>query len=386
MSKVAINEQTLTDIGNAIREKNRTSALIAPGAMADAIRNIQSSDLEMDPIVLTGDCEYLCNGPIVSQYIKFFGNTITTVDITKAASMFIRYQNKTIPFDLNFKLPQQRYSTVMMTYCFAYSLIEELPKFNNLHADAIGHMFYECKYLREIPDDFFEKWDKTYYNIFGPYDADSSVIFQNCYSLRKMPISDVPINSSSIYQYSLYYNMARNCYVLDELIDIPTGYTSEWTDNAFQYMVSQCARLKNGTFATNPDGTPRVAKWKNQLLNFDDFVGFAGGSVRVSNLLNYNSGITADKEVKDDITYQALKNDPDWFTSDINYSRYNHDSAVNTINSLPDTSAYLTANGGTNIIKFRGQSGALTDGGAINTLTEEEIAVATEKGWTVTLL
>ena len=100
----------------------------------------------------------------------------------------------------------------------------------------------------------------------------------------------------------------------------------------------------------------------------------------------YNSGITADKQVVDDATYQALKNDPDWFTIDVNYSRYNHDSAVNTINSLPDTSAYLAANSGTNTIKFKGESGKLTDGGAINTLTETEIAVATAKGWTVSFV
>ena len=103
-------------------------------------------------------------------------------------------------------------------------------------------------------------------------------------------------------------------------------------------------------------------------------------------ILNYNSGITADKEVTDDATYQALKNDPDWFTCDIKYSRYNHDSAVRTINSLPDTSAYLATAGGTNTIKFKGAAGSATDGGAINTLTSEEIAVATAKGWTVTFV
>ena len=71
---------------------------------------------------------------------------------------------------------------------------------------------------------------------------------------------------------------------------------------------------------------------------------------------------------------------------DVPYSRYNHDSAVETINSLPDTSGYLSANGGTNTIKFEGAAGSKTDGGAINTLTEEEIAVAAAKGWTVTLV
>ena len=42
--------------------------------------------------------------------------------------------------------------------------------------------------------------------------------------------------------------------------------------------------------------------------------------------------------------------------------------------------------GGTNTIKFNGAAGSATDGGAINTLTEEEIAVATAKGWTVSLV
>ena len=93
-----------------------------------------------------------------------------------------------------------------------------------------------------------------------------------------------------------------------------------------------------------------------------------------------------DKQIKDDATYQALKNDPDSWTIDINYSKYNHDSAVETINSLPDTSAYIATAGGTNTIKFKGGSGAKTDGGAISTLTEEEIAIAAAKGWTVTLV
>ena len=98
-------------------------------------------------------------------------------------------------------------------------------------------------------------------------------------------------------------------------------------------------------------------------------------------MLDYNAGITADKKVIDAASYQALKNDPDWWTMDIAYSRYNHDSAVNTINSLPDCSS-----GSNNIIKFNGGAGSATDGGAINTLTTEEIAVAAAKGWTVTLV
>jgi hypothetical protein len=103
---------------------------------------------------------------------------------------------------------------------------------------------------------------------------------------------------------------------------------------------------------------------------------------QIIQITDYNSGITEDKLVTDDASYQALKDDPDWWTWNVIYSRYNHDSAVATINSLPDT----TVAGGGNIIKFKGESGSATDGGAISNLTEDEIAVATAKGWTVQIV
>ena len=58
---------------------------------------------------------------------------------------------------------------------------------------------------------------------------------------------------------------------------------------------------------------------------------------------------------------------------------------METINSLPDTSAVSLPSAPTNKIKFKGAAGSATDGGAINTLTAEEIAVATNKGWQVVI-
>lgn len=166
---------------------------------------------------------------------------------------------------------------------------------------------------------------------------------------------------------------------LDELVNIPfSNKTGVSTSNQFSDIYNLC-RIKNFTYEMN-GSQPYVVSWKNQKIDLSNSIGYTSSR---SNILNYNSGITADKEVKDAATYEALKNDADWFTVSYKYSRYNHDSAVATINSLPDTSAYLEANGGTNTIKFRGTSGELTDGGAINTLTEEEIAVAVAKGWVV---
>ena len=182
------------------------------------------------------------------------------------------------------------------------------------------------------------------------------------------------------YNNSYYYNGFYNCFVLDELINMPIPYTkAKWTYNAFYDTFRNCHRLKDITFKTNDDGTAIAVNWKSQVIDLTNNVGYASVGNEVT---KYNSGITADKRVTDATSYEALKNDPDWWTTDKNYSRYNHDSAVRTINSLPDASTYLATAGGNNTIKFKGTSGTNTDGGAINTLTETEIAVATAKGWT----
>ena len=209
-------------------------------------------------------------------------------------------------------------------------------------------------------------------------------MFNSCYSLRSAPLNLIKSgNPYAYYGYSYYSYGFGNCYALDELINLPIPYTkAKWSSNAFRDTFYYCSRLKNATFALN-DGVPYTVTWKSQVINLSSYIGYTDYK---NNILNYNSGITADKEVKDDASYQLLKNDPDWFATKKEYSRYNHDSAVNTINSLPDTSAYLAEKGGTNTIKFLGQAGASTDGGAINTLTEEEIAVAAAKGWTVSLV
>ena len=212
-------------------------------------------------------------------------------------------------------------------------------------------------------------------------------MFFGCYSLRSFPMNIIKSgNPRVLYERSNMYYSFANCHSLDELINLPIPCTkATWSYNAFDYTFYYCSRLKDIIFKTNDDGTPIIIKWKKQTIELSS-IGYCVKSSNKKYILNYNSGITADKEVTDDASYQALKNDPDWFTCDIKYSRYNHDSAVRTINSLPDTSAYLATAGGTNTIKFKVAAGSATDGGAINTLTSEEIAVATAKGWTVSFV
>lgn len=382
MSKVAINEITLTNIGNAIREKTGKTDLIAPGNMPAEIASISTGGggIEVEPIVLTGRCEYGCAGKMSGSYIKLFGNTVSTNNITNASYMFYDNPIEEIPFDLNFGG-----NSIGMDYMFHVAKnLKSLPKMSKtIRVSNVDSMFRDCYRLRNIPEDIADDWNLLDLN--SNSWKSISYVFQNCYSLRNIPENFLKkIYTSSTSGSSQIFNSSfEGCYVLDELKGLPV-HTQKMTNNMFTYFLNDnYRRIKDITFSLNDDGSVKTANWKNQTILLDSYVGYSDSKTY---MLRYNTGITADKEVSDDATYQALKDDPDWFTLDVAYSRYNHDSAVRTINSLPNTSAYLASDGGTNTIKFKGAAGSKTDGGAINTLTEEEIAVATAKGWTVTLV
>ena len=374
MSKYAINDTTLTAIADSIRAKGGTSDPIQVSNFASAIANLPSGGgLPPEAFVITGDCSYRFAYGGWDWFLENYANKITMENVTSSRNMFTYSKMTQIPIEINVSGG----STFSM---FNNSDVEHLDglKLNNI--GDCSYMFSSCNYLRSVSFDSIS---------FSNSDEQRSNMFNNCYSLRSLPSNlfdnmIFPI-SSYLYYNAFYTGLCSYCYSIDEIKNLPVT-DSTYDYDAFSSMVYSCGRLKSCTFKTNADGSAKTAKLKSQTLDFSSYVGYISSSYNKSYVLNYNSGITADKEVTDDATYQALKNDPDWFTTKIEYSRYNHDSAVETINSLPDTSAYLATAGGTNTIKFKGAAGALTDGGAINTLTEEEIAVAAAKGWTVSLV
>lgn len=406
MAKVFIQESTLTAIGDAIRSKTGKTELIDPANMSTEIASITTGGggggIPEEALTITGDCSYRFSNNGWNWFIEKYGDQIITKDITQGGKMFQGSDKLTnIPFNINISsgqyydnmfsdckqltyVPPLKFAgnTAVNSLFYNCNKLTSIGKISNLNFafSGPGDMFYRCYNLRYLPE--FENIDYSWLNTYDY--ADCTGMFNRCYSLRNIDESLLSnlYNSVTGSYYSFYQDTFSYCYVLDELKGIhptPATITSNFFSNTFTY----CSRLKNMTFETQADGTPYTVKWKAQTIDLSTCVGYIVSS---NDITGYNSGITADKQVTDDATYQALKNDPDWFTIDIAYSRYNHDSAVATINSLPDASAYLATAGGTNTIKFKGASGSATDGGAINTLTEEEIAVATAKGWTVTLV
>ena len=397
MAKVFIEETTLTAIGDAIRGKTGKTDLIDLANMSTEIASIEAGggggELPEGAFLITGNANHKFAYSSWNWFLETYGSKITTKDISSLSSMF---QNNTgltkVPFQINIT----NASSFGLLFNGAMYLAV-CPKIrgsiqwtsNTNFSDSLTNIYW----LRDLEDLFEpEMFDGfSTLKITSAYSTPVLMKFSNMYSLRRLPswwykLRLNPASSAFPYSsYTLYNSEFSGCAVLDEAKNIPVWYCAgPQTSNMFSSIVSYCHRIKTFTFETNADGSPIETQWKSQTLDFSSGLGYSTSTLDTQ-LVSYNSGITADKRVKDDATYQALKNDPDWYTCNVAYSRYNHDSAVETINSLPDTSVYLASAGGTNTIKFKGASGSATDGGAINTLTEEEIAIATAKGWTVTL-
>ena len=366
----------LSSIGDAIRKKTGKTGLLTLDQMPAEIAGIETSggSIEIEPIVLTGNCSYAGTGRLAAKFIELFGNKITTNKLKSIGHMFENSEVTNIPFELNMDNGNYYDSNSLFSYA---KKLETLPIMNNFYPSSLSHIFYNCSNLRTIPENVFNNWNYSRLHSYNYASIDN--MFSNCYSLRNIPESFLKnlYSASTNAPNNLFYYGFSYCRCLDEIRGLNLNPNINITSNFFQYTFKECGRVKDIIFDCNEDGSPKIITAKNQTIDLSMLVGYASSS---NYILGYNSGIPDGKRVTGDATYQALKDDADWWTTNVAYSRYNHDSAVRTINSLPDTSAYLATAGGTNTIKFTGESGSSTDGGAINTLTEAEIAVATAKG------
>lgn len=286
---------------------------------------------------------------IKNWFLEKYQDKIQTQHIRVIQSAFNYFPLTTIPFKINMTPPfDDNRTDIYLQYLCQNSKIKTLDNVFVLPDDlssytfAMGNCFQEATCLRTIPQDLL--------------------------ILSKYLSTNSSSNNLCLFNRGFY-----NCFALDELVGIGVpnnGHDKYMKSNRFINTFNQCRHLKRMTFEPN-----QTSEWKSQVIDLSYYVGYG--------TLGTNEGFSSTKQIEDDTTYQALKDDPDSWTLNINYSRYNRTSAVETINSLPDTSAYLATAGGTNTIKFKGEAGSATDGGAINTMTEEEIAVAVSKGWQV---
>ena len=246
-----------------------------------------------------------------------------------------------------------------MTSMFAEcSSLKDIPKIDTSNATRMGSMFYNCSSLKAIPkidtsnatdisDLFYGCNQITEVPALDISNAtDLGSMFQYCFKLKSIPgsiLENCGIGDSSSYN-QFYYWAFCYCYNLKEVLnlDVSVGYSS--TSNMFSYTVNNCCSLRRFTFKTNEDGTPIDAQWRGQTLDFSWYVGWAG--------YGNQQWIDGDYVMRPENAY------------------YNRDSMAETINSLPKVKNCT--------IKFKQAQGQL--------LTEDEIALANSKGWTVSLV
>lgn len=411
MGKVSINELTLTNIGDAIREKTGKTDLIAPGDMPTEIRGIVSGGGEaviealeittngtynaydgvdgFAPVVvnvpqdgappasalnLTGLCTSRFAQGGWDWFIDMYGNQITTSNIYTAAYMFQNSQVKNIPFDINF---DPNWDADLSSMFANANYLETVPRVNNVRPGNLSSLFQFASKLKEIPEDWCDTWDWSQLDTY--IYTNCSAIFAYCYNLRKFPMELLSHGAPGVTSASstVLNGTFQNCVSLDEIVGIVCPYDYPYTYGLFSSYVNGCCRLKRLTFAP-----AKPQKWAGLTLDLRH-IGYVNSSV---GWMWNETDFTEATKVWNDDTYQALKDNPDYWTEYPAYSRYNHDSAVETINSLPDCSEYQTQTSrSANNIYFWGPEGSATDGGGIDTLTEAEIAVAAAKGWTVTI-
>lgn len=230
-------------------------------------------------------------------------------------------------------------------------------------------MFKNCYSLESIPVNYLSPINDTNHSV--------KQMFQNCYSLKTMLDSNITLKKNNL------MGMFDNCYSLKSInlsLSNYEEYQYEPTVNVFDQTFNKCYSLSSIIFNCSGE-----FHWGNALLQLYQ-VGW----------LNYLTGyngywltkvLDETKCVSDDITYNNLKDTDDWWAGDYKYSRYDRQSAIATFNSLPDTSAYLdTQTNKTNTILLKAGAGSgKGDLYNMSNLTAEEIAVATAKGWTVSI-
>lgn len=430
MSKVFINESSLTSIGNAIRGKTGSSELLSvPDGMVAAIESITtgggSAVLPEELKVITGNVQNLFVTAYDTLYVNTYGKQLTTKDLVDA-QMFVN--NRTIeevPFDLNIAGGD---TSSMFKYCVKLKKIKDINIANpNQTSNGLNQCFYECNSLKEIGvirNPLIRLFNLVFYNCYNlnyitiegavcPADGIDRVeeAFEDCRGLREVDSSFLKLlkanYSSSSWNSSGYNFDFYHCYSMDRIVGLGVPISSSnktHTKNMYNQTFINCYRLDELTFETNEDGTPKELYANNQIIDLSNNVGYCpsdqwqicntvgdikqGQSVpafydyiqpSASSTDIWNYQITADKNTEE------YYNHKDSWTENLLYSRYNHRSMVNTINTLPDTSTFISSNGGTNTIKFKSNQGDSSPWGGTSNLTGAEIAVATAKGWTVSL-
>lgn len=273
MSKLAINSTSLTAIGDAIREKTKTTDLLTLDAMPAAIRSISGGgevvfpDFEIkhdnDP---NTDLQYLNAQGRYNDLIDFLVDHGSKVVVKGGQRMNYAFlESDYCKLEINGLNPDGSYTIVGNTYSmsmFQKYKGSKLPKVLGYNFADLRNFFNDAQNLsQESLNEFVENNEFTAYN--GTL-YQLGRCFWHCYRIRYIPEKLMntfyaTYTSNNLYCHNLNQQFT-NCYCLDEVRNLPVGiqsFTSNVTDSPFD----RCGHLKSFTFVPNQE-----VKWKSQVI------------------------------------------------------------------------------------------------------------------------
>ena len=371
----------LSAIGTAIRNKTGKTELMTLDEMPTEIAGISTGgDIPESALNFTSMENIDYNGNW-DWFFTQYKSQITTSNISEFSQAF--YNSKVTDLSglvINMEPYTTGVPTQRMNSAFALSKIETLPQINNLQPGNVANCFQNCQNLTAV--NIVINWNAANAQD-QPGWSDAASLFDGCYKLKTIDPSwfnrsTINWNSSTIYYYGF-----RDCSSLVSITDLgvenPASKSqSAVYDNMFEKTFEKCYKLRKLTFKLNDDGTAIAANWANQIINVYE-LGWAKAGYPDS--IYEIMGWDFSKKITNQEQFNSLKDDPEAWTTNNEYSLYTHDRVVETLNTLPDTHVYLTEYkqnqaDASNTIQFW-----LADRNRPN---EAEIAVATAKGWTVT--
>lgn len=385
MANVLVEETSLSNIASAIRGKNESTAVYKPSEMAAAISNLPTGGGDTETINFSADISYLFagdGGSALYEAVKNKNLVFTNVRYGRGVFYGMPTYDTITPFTIH--LLQGMYNAPgnvdFRGFYEGSSVVSNIiidPPIEGAFGTEFQNFFTQSL-LKNIDLSCID----TNYPIFGKSCATG--LFNKSGYLRSINFTNSPQRYFGGSNNDILYTATfSHCFDLDSIEDLYTTKYTTFSGGTFD----NCSHLAKLTFKT---ASPTDAKNPYYGSDIDlSTVGYytnvSEGYIEDSASLHYGNNPlftkslvreNAAKEITNATTYAELKNDPDAWTTNVAYSRYNKTSAKETLISLPYIKEAHT-------IKFKGEAGSATDGGAIKDLTSSEIAVATAKKWTV---
>lgn len=380
MSKYVIDSSTLVGIADAIREKKGTTAPIQVDTFAQQISTIVGSGgVDVKTILEGAKClDSLNRYGLLDEY--YTGNSISLnlAPTFNAASTCFDHSHLCDDITIDIDGTNIGGGSSQLNYFMAncpeikklHLTIHDIP--SNFRYTLLSYFCQNDDKLEEVNDDVFD-----FIPTMQAMTQKTNGLFSNCYNLKKLPSSiyrlQIASKSTSMYwDFSNLVNLRRMDIPLNMSTD-PSGFM------VYKRDFSNLCSLEHFV-VTNPNNVQYVGaanSGSNYLtLNLSSYVGYFNGTTYANKVTDIADGTRP--RVTNDEEYAMYKN-KDYWTTSVVYSHYNKPAAIETLQSLPD----MTGWGFNFVVMFQSNSGSKTDGGSIGSMTEEEIAIATDKNWTV---